>query len=371
VIKRPSFALASGALVVAALAALLLKNVVAGPTNEVRPSDAVAARRPVAGSGSADLREILAQPGYIAGNGIVEPADRETRIGAAVPGRIAQILVKEGDRVAAGATLLELDDDPERAALAAAESELAVAQATLARTLRGLRAEDLRALVADAEAAKARALSSAKVAERTDRVAATGAVTGDEQDRARRQAEADHAAFEAADARRLAGINGSRREDIAIADAQAHAALARRDQARASLERLHVRAPIDATVLQVKTRVGEYYNTQGTDPLLVLGDLRVLKVRMDVDERDVAKVMLGAAAYVVLNAEPDKHLAGTVAEIGHRMGRKNVRTDDPVERNDTKILEVVLQLAESTAALVPGIRVTAYVRAPSPAAPRT
>ena len=60
-IKRPSFALAGGALAVAALATLLLKNVVAGPTNEVRPSDAVAARRPVAGSGSADLREILAQ----------------------------------------------------------------------------------------------------------------------------------------------------------------------------------------------------------------------------------------------------------------------------------------------------------------------
>jgi hypothetical protein len=44
------------------------------------------------------------------------------------------------------------------------------------------------------------------------------------------------------------------------------------------------------------------------------------------------------------------------------MGRKNVRTDDPVERLDVKILEVVLQIDEP-AGLVPGIRVTGYVEA--------
>ena len=44
------------------------------------------------------------------------------------------------------------------------------------------------------------------------------------------------------------------------------------------------------------------------------------------------------------------------------MGRKNVRTDDPVERLDTTILEVVLEL-EGDVALVPGLRVTAFVSA--------
>jgi len=42
------------------------------------------------------------------------------------------------------------------------------------------------------------------------------------------------------------------------------------------------------------------------------------------------------------------------------MGRKNIRTDDPVERLDVKIFEVVLQVDEPDG-LVPGIRVTAYV----------
>ena len=49
-----------------------------------------------------------------------------------------------------------------------------------------------------------------------------------------------------------------------------------------------------------------------------------------------------------------------VEEIGRRMGRKNVRTDDPVERNDTKILEVVLSVEDPTG-LVVGQRVVCYV----------
>jgi HlyD family secretion protein len=53
---------------------------------------------------------------------------------------------------------------------------------------------------------------------------------------------------------------------------------------------------------------------------------------------------------------------GKVSEIGRRMGRKNVRTDDPTERLDTKILEVVIDLDE-VGRLVPGLRVSAYIGA--------
>jgi hypothetical protein len=46
------------------------------------------------------------------------------------------------------------------------------------------------------------------------------------------------------------------------------------------------------------------------------------------------------------------------------MGRKNVRTDDPVERIDTKILEVEIELAQ-TEGLRPGLRVTGYIARPA------
>ena len=53
-------------------------------------------------------------------------------------------------------------------------------------------------------------------------------------------------------------------------------------------------------------------------------------------------------------------LKGLVVEVGRRMGRKNVRSDDPTERIDTKILEVLVELDE-TAGLVPGQRVMSFV----------
>jgi hypothetical protein len=96
------------------------------------------------------------------------------------------------------------------------------------------------------------------------------------------------------------------------------------------------------------------------EPLAVLGDMRAIRVRLDVDERDIARVKVGAAGYATLSAYPGRRFAGKVVEVAMRMGRKNVRTDDPVERLDVKILEVLLQMNEPEG-LVPGIRVTAYV----------
>jgi hypothetical protein len=81
---------------------------------------------------------------------------------------------------------------------------------------------------------------------------------------------------------------------------------------------------------------------------------------MDVDERDIAKVRAGARAWVTADAFPSARIVGKVAEIGRRMGRKNVRTDEPTERIDTKILEVVIDLDEP-GQLVPGLRVMSYV----------
>jgi HlyD family secretion protein len=158
-------------------------------------------------------------------------------------------------------------------------------------------------------------------------------------------------------------VAGSRREDVQLARAQLAAAEARRAQAQAALERLTVRAPLAATVLQVKYRAGEYYQPGG-EPLVVLGDLSALRIRMDVDERDLAKVAVGQAATLRVSAEPDRRYQGRVVEVGLRMGRKNLRTDDPVERNDAKVLEVVIAV-EAPAGLVVGQRVVCYLAAPA------
>ncbi len=351
--------------VFAAMVFALYKTVTAGPANHSRASDVATAAREIPAPSAPEERAPFAPPGFVSGSGVVEPADRETKVAAPLPGRIAAIYAKERDTVEAGTPLVQLEDGAEKAALEAAEADVAVQSAILARTVKGLRQEDVKALVDEAGAAKARAELAAEDLARTEKLAATGALAKEALDRAKRQAESDEQTFEAADARRLAGVNGGRQEDVVVAQAEVRAAVARREEARAALDRLTVRAPIAATVLQVKYRVGEYYNpgavnAAAVEPLVVLGDLRAIRVRVDVDERDIARVQVGSAGYVTLSAYPGRRFTGKVVEVGMRMGRKNVRTDDPVERLDVKILEVVLQI-DAPDGLVPGIRVTGTI----------
>jgi len=84
-------------------------------------------------------------------------------------------------------------------------------------------------------------------------------------------------------------------------------------------------------------------------------------VRMDLDERDVGRVAVGNTALVRAIAFPGRDFQARVISVAQRMGRKNVRTDDPTERNDTKILEVVLVVSQATG-LVVGQRVMAFTQ---------
>lgn len=358
--KRKTWGFYAGVVVLAGMLTLVTRALLAGPSTTVREKDKKAAERTSSAACAADERVVMPLAGLVAGNAIVEPRDRETKVAAAVSGRIATIDVHEGDKVTSGTLLVQLENGPEQAALQAAEADLGSAEADYAKTMHGQRREDIEASINDAEAARARAELSADAFKRTELAAKGGAVTVDELDKARRQAESDQRTFEASEARRKAMTAGSRYEDIRAARARANAARARRDQAQATLDRLAVRAPIDGEVLQLKYRVGEYVTPSG-DPLVVMGDTRVLRVRIDVDERDIGHIALGDPAFAVANAFPTKKFAGKVVEIGYRMGRKNVRTDDPTERIDTKILETVVELSDPKG-LIPGLLVTGYIQ---------
>jgi HlyD family secretion protein len=325
-----------------------------------RPADVKNAARVVPPpSGEVDERMPPPPAASVSGNGIIEPAAPETNVGTIAAGRIASIAVREGDQVEAGAVLFELEAEVETALLAAATAEVDASAAQLARAVRGSREEDVKAAVADAETARARADAATAISDRLGKASAGGAATVDEADRARRQASVEGAAARAAEARRQSVLAGSRREDLQLARAQLAAATARRAEAEAIRARLTIRAPLAGEVLQVKYRKGEYVQPGG-EPLVVMGDTSKLRVRMDVDERDIGKVRVGGAVVVRANAFAGVDFAGNVAELGRRMGRKNVRSDDPAERNDTKILEVIIDL-QQTKGLIVGQRVTAYV----------
>ena len=140
-------------------------------------------------------------------------------------------------------------------------------------------------------------------------------------------------------------------------------ARARLEAAQAALGKTYVRAPLDG-VVRKHHRTGESVANGSTvpDPIFTIGDTRALRVRVDVDEADVSKLALGERAYVTADAYGQKRFWGHVVRIGQELGRKNVRTDEPTERVDTKILETLIQLDEGTRLPI-GLRVDSFILA--------
>ena len=132
--------------------------------------------------------------------------------------------------------------------------------------------------------------------------------------------------------------------------------------AQAKYEKTLIKSPIDGTVLRKHHRNGESVSNSSTvpDPILTVGDKNVLRVRMDVDETDVNKVRVGQKAYVTADAYGDKKFWGHVVRVGEQLGPKNVRTDEPTERVDRKILETLVELDKGTELPV-GLRVDTYI----------
>ncbi|HEY5961027.1 MAG TPA: HlyD family efflux transporter periplasmic adaptor subunit, partial [Polyangiaceae bacterium] len=223
----------------------------------------------------------------------------------------------------------------------------------------GARPEERRAADAEATAARARAALSNDVSQRTATLATQQAVTDDEAQRSRLQAEND-AAIAAAYQERASAVARPWSRDVAVSEASVRQAEAGLAVASARLSLRTVRAPSSGTVLQVFTRAGERTETAG-NALLTLGDLSRLRVRLDVDERDVNHVHTGQRGYVIAPGQNARRFNGAIQETGLHMGRKNQRTDEPTERIDTKILEAVILLDESVG-LVQGQRVTGFLK---------
>jgi HlyD family secretion protein len=144
---------------------------------------------------------------------------RAVSVGSRAGGRVKQVLVREGDHVAAGQTLVVLETGDLQAQRLMAEAGLAQAEAALEKLRRGARPEEIEQAKARASAANA-ALDQTRTGPRREEIAAA------EERLAAAQATLDKAEIDATRAQRLVEAN-------AIAQAEADAAAAQLKSARA------------------------------------------------------------------------------------------------------------------------------------------
>jgi hypothetical protein len=130
------------------------------------------------------------------------------------------------------------------------------------------------------------------------------------------------------------------------------------------IERSTVRAPIDAEVLQVKLRVGEFAPAAPTStPLILLGRSKPLHVRVDVDEHEGWRVRAGAAAtgHVRGNAELETPLR--FVRFEPFVVPKRSLTGDSTERVDTRVLQVIYRVERDDLPLFVGQQLDVFIDA--------
>lgn len=278
--------------------------------------------------------------------GRVEPRSREIRLAATTAGRIIEVLVKPNDTVFAGELLVRLDDveAQARVVMAAARAGASERARDDQSAPRGSgerrRAEDTLAEAEQGHVAARDALDAAVMVRRRsggaemmigparERYAqAQARLRRAQDDLARIRAGADTPLPNRTEADWLAG-----RAELTVADA--------------GLERTRLRAPIDGTVLQVAARPGEITTPTAERPLVALGDLTGLRVRAELDERDIGQVKVDQAVTVRANAFPGRDFRGNVTSIAQTVGPGGMTARGPRRQSDIDVLEVTIDLAD-------------------------
>jgi HlyD family secretion protein len=296
----------------------------------------------------------------VAGPGRIESASEEVQVSAQLGGKLRRVLADEGDPVVAGQIIAVLENDDYRARVALAEAELRAREADERRIQNGARAEERREAAAALREAETVFETVKSDQDRRMKLFADRVISREEMDHAEQQV---HAAAARVDAlrehARLVDAN-AREEDAARAASDVALAHAKLDDARATFEKTLVRAPIGGVVLRRHRKAGESVSTQFESPIVTLADRSVIRVRMDVDETDVGRVAVGQTAYITADAYGARRFPGRVIRVGQQLGKQNVRTDEPTERVDQKVLETLVALDDGHELPI-GLRVQAFI----------
>ncbi len=228
-------------------------------------------------------------------------------VGSTVTGRVAQVLVREGDTVRADAVLVELEAAELRAALRQAQASQVQAQARLAG-LRSTGRGNAQSGVAQAQAAHDAAQSEFA---RVQQLVAQGFLSPSRLDEARRAR--DMTAAQLAGARSQAQAVGEQGTEVAQAQAQLTLAQASVVAAQARLAQTRLRAPTDAKVLARLVEPGQI--VQPGKALLTLALDGPTRVSAQVDERFLDQLAIDQSAAVVADAFPGRRFAARLLSI--------------------------------------------------------
>lgn len=278
---------------------------------------------------------------------------KQVAIFAKVSGYIKRLGADLGDFVREGQLLVEVEAPELSAAVEQARAAVGTAEANF--KVAGSNVESARANAANQEAnlARARAVAKndARNAARLDDLHERGLISAMDRDNSRTNAESSQAALGAAEAQLAVARSqiDTQRSQVVLAQSNVDGARASLKIAQTNLDNTRIVAPFSGYISARNLYPGAAVSSQaaGTSNssvgILVLQDLAVVKVQVEVQERDISRVHVGSVARVLVDAYPGKIFEARATRIVHAL--------DPRSRT----LGVEMEIANREILLKPGM----------------
>ena len=216
---------------------------------------------------------------------------QQTSIAAKVPGRIAQIMVTEGDAVTVGQQLIEMDSPEINAKINQARAGKQMAQSQLDKAENGARPQEIAQAKAAWQANKAASDLAENTYQRVNRLYEEGLMARQKRDEAYAQYLATQDQTEAARLQYELAMEGARSEDKSAATAQVAQVDAQLEEALVAKEEANLKSPIAGVVDTVIVNAGEVIG-QGV-PLLTLVNTNDQWVVLNVTETYLNQFAIG------------------------------------------------------------------------------
>jgi len=251
---------------------------------------------------------------FVAGSGIIEASSENISIASPLAGVIKEVFVKAGDKVSVNQPLFSLDDRAILAELLVNEAQVTKAKASLADAetqlsiYRGVKDE--------------RAITRGELLKRESALLLAQA-------------------------------------GVAQADATVMAS-------RTTIDRMTIRSPLNGEVLQLRARVGEFAPAQiMITPLMVIGTVYPLGVRVDIDENDAWRVESGRPGLATLRGNTALSFPLTFVRFEPYVVPKRSLTGESTERVDTRVLQVIYSFDRGTLPIYVGQLVDVFIESKS------
>lgn len=278
-----------------------------------------------------------------------------------VQGRIVDLPVEEGQRVEPGTLLARLDDADYRQKVRIGEAMVNVRESNLALMLAGTREQEVRASEQTMINAQADLDEKKLDYDRAQRLFSKDELSTQDRDLANTALKRAEATFRAAQQRYNEAVEGSRKEDIAIARANLKQADADLGLSRVNLDYTTLRAPSAGVITVREAELGEVVNP-GT-PVVTLADLDHIWLRAYIAETDLGRIRWGQEATITTDTYPGKQYRGRISFISSsaEFTPKSVQT---YKERITLVYRIKIDIDNPNYELKPGMPADARINLP-------